>query len=136
MVVLSLENEKFFWKVGLIGLIIGLMICFALFFPITFILDSETFTIRRLFSKRIILINQIEKISLADDSMFSFYSPSGINAFNSKGFFGYLGKTADENTSYATSVKSNIWIKLKTGEKILVSIKNKEDFIDTFTFRI
>jgi len=132
MIVFTLSNEFIFLKLFLLLLMfcgIGLALCY---FPIQFIITAQHFIIVKAFSKKKIPLASIEKVSLASPR-FSFYSPSSMNAFNSRGFFGYLGKTPAGHISYATAMRDHIWIKPYHEKQILISVRKKQQFLADLT---
>lgn len=127
LVILGLSENQLVLKLILTLIFTGGIGLAFFYFPIGFIITEENLIIKHLFSQRKIPLSNIEKVG-ATKSRFSFYSPSSMNAFNTHGFFGYLGKTPDENISYATAMSGNTWIILKNNKRILISLKNEKRF--------
>lgn len=131
---LSLKLNKGLAVIVVFALISGILFA-SYFFPIKFIIARDQLIIQRLWSKKIILLNSIRAVSKTQKG-YSFYSPSSMNAFNTRGFFGYLGKTPEGNISYATAMRNNIWIKTGNNKQLLISVKKPKAFIKALNSKI
>lgn len=98
------------------------------FFILQIKIHRDHLEIQSLLCKKKISFQDIKAVAVAHPKV-SFYTPSSMNVFNSRGFFGFVGKTPDGNISYATSMNNQVWIQLKNDEQILVCLQNHKDFV-------